>query len=232
MNRIYLSISENEYDRQDFFYEGRFNLIFRGVHIKENTMIFIHHGRGVESGLADALEGFDLVHDPISDLKVDGVRKLIELFTQVYPHRNPCLVAGPLDEADPRALDILLKRIEEPTPNSPTLILWANDLGGVPPTIRSRCGEKFHYAPLMRHNLYDEAKALFDDLRADNYLGVMMTLREVQKGSERAFLEAYLEVLLEECELDLYTERLKMLLGRKTISQSLLNGYFLGEHIE
>ena len=195
-------------------------------------MIFIHHGRGVEAGLADALEGYDLVHDPISDLKVDGVRKLIELFTQVYPHRNPCLVAGPLDQADPRALDILLKRIEEPTPNSPTLILWANDLGSVPKTIRSRCGEKFHYAPVMRHSLYDEAKALFADLRADNNLGVMMVLKQVEKGSERDFLEAYLEVILNEDSLYLYTERLKSLLSRKTISQSLLNGYFLGEHIE
>jgi len=194
-------------------------------------MIFIHHGRGVEAGLADALEGYQLVHDPISDLKVDGVRKLIGLFTQVYPHRNPCLVAGPLDQADPRALDILLKRIEEPTPNSPTLILWANDLGSVPPTIRSRCGEKFHYAPIMRHNLYEEAKALVHDLRADNGLGVMMVLKQVEKGSERSFLEAYLEVLLEEEHLSLYTERLKSLLSRKTISQSLLYGYFLGEHI-
>jgi hypothetical protein len=195
-------------------------------------MIFIHHGRGVESGLADALEGFDLVHNPISDLKVDGVRKLIELFTQVYPHRNPCLVAGPLDEADPRALDILLKRVEEPTPNSPTLILWANDLGGVPPTIRSRCGEKFHYAPVMRHNLYEEAKALFDGLRADNHLGAMMVLKQVEKGSERSFFEAYLEVILNEDSLHLYTERLKSLLSRKIISQSLLQGYFLGGHIE
>jgi len=195
-------------------------------------MIFIHHGRGVESGLADALEGFDLVHEPFSDLKVDGVRKLIEFFTQVYPHHNPCLVAGPLDEADPRALDILLKRIEEPTPKSPTLILWANDLGSVPPTIRSRCGEKFHFAPVMRHDLYEEAKALFDDLRADNYLGGMMTLKRVEKGSERSFFEAYLEVILNEDSLHLYTERLRSLLSRKTISQSLLQGYFLGDHIE
>lgn len=191
-------------------------------------MIFIHHGRGVEGGLAETLEGYNLVHDPISDLKVAGVRLLVSLFTQVYPHKNPCLLAGPLDEADPSALDILLKRIEEPTPNSPTLILWAHDLGGVPDTIRSRCGERFHYAPQIEHDLYEEASSFFALFRADKLLRAMQVLAKVQKGSERAFLEAYVEVLLAEGATEFYGEELRALLGRKRISHSALQGFFLG----
>ncbi len=193
-------------------------------------MIFIHHGRGVQEGLAELLEDYHLVHEPISDLKVDGVRKLLALFTQVHPHRNPALVAGPLDEADPSNLDILLKRIEEPTPHSPTLILWANDLGSVPDTIRSRCGEKFHYAPIMESVFFDQAKALFCDLREDNLLGVIKVLNKVGKEDTRAFLEAYVDVLLEEDGLEFYTESLKALLSRRIISLQALKGYFLGVH--
>lgn len=193
-------------------------------------MIFIHHGRGVEAGIAEELEGYTLVHPPITNLKVDGVRLLVSLFTQVYPHRNPCLVAGALDEADPSALDILLKRIEEPTPNSPTLILWAHDLGGVPDTIRSRCGERYHFAPQHEHELYDDANALFAHLREDNLLRGLKVLAKVEKGSERAFLEAYLEVLVREGEGGLCDERLMALLNRRQISTSALNGYFLGVH--
>ena len=191
-------------------------------------MIFIHHGRGVEAGLIEVLEGHDLVHEAITDLKVDGVRLLVSLFTQVYPHKNPCLVAGPLDEADPSALDILLKRIEEPTPNSPTLLLWAHDLGGVPDTIRSRCGERFHYAPQTEHDLYDDVSAFFALFRADNLLRAMQVLARVQKGSERAFLEAYVEVLLAEGAVEFYGEELRELLGRRRVSRSALTGYFLG----
>lgn len=193
-------------------------------------MIFIHHGRGVKNGLAEELEGYDLVHEPITDLRVDGVRLLVSLFTQVHPYKNPCLVAGPLDEADPSALDILLKRIEEPTPNSPTLFLWANDLGGVPDTIRSRCGEKFYYAPHSEHDLYEDAEALYCSLREDNLLRGLKVLAKVEKGSERSFLEAYLEVLIKEEDTDLYTDELRSLLGRKRISSSALKGYFLGVH--
>lgn len=199
-------------------------------HKRGDSMIFIHHGRGVKNGLAEELEGYELVHEPITNLKVDGVRLLVSLFTQVYPHKNPCLVAGPLDEADPSALDILLKRIEEPTPNSPTLFLWANDLGGVPDTIRSRCGEKFHYAPQQEHDLYEDAEALYRALSEDNLLRGLKVLAKVEKGSERAFMEAYLEVLIREEDTDLYTDELRSLLARKRISHSALSGYFLGVH--
>jgi hypothetical protein len=43
-----------------------------------------------------------------------------------------------MDGATDEAADALLKMVEEPNPDAMP-ILWANDLGGVRPTIKSRC---------------------------------------------------------------------------------------------
>jgi len=179
-------------------------------------MIFIHHGRGVEGGLGELLEEYDLVHPPITDLKVEGVRELVGLYSQSYPQRNPCLVA----------------RIEEPIKNAPTLILWARDLGGVPSTIRSRCGEKFHYAPHSVHPNKAQGDALFRSIIEDDLLGVITLLRGVENGQERGVLEAYVENLIEGGREDLYGEGLKGLLDQVRISKSSLFGYFLGLGVE
>lgn len=64
------------------------------------------------------------------------------------------LVVGPMDLAWPKASDVLLKRIEEFNPEVVTPILWANDLGGVSPTIRSRCLER--WAPTLEDVEEDE----------------------------------------------------------------------------
>jgi len=191
-------------------------------------MIFIHHGRGVEQGLAEVLEGKYLVADPISDLKVASVKHLVELYSQVYPYKNPCLVAGPLDEADPSTLDILLKRIEEPVRNAPELILWARDLGGVPDTIRSRCGEKFHYAPPVLHDLSEEGSRLYRSVKERDLASVLKVLRDLKAGGERGLLEAYVEALIDSQDYALYSESLKILISKTRISRASLFGYFLG----
>lgn len=54
--------------------------------------------------------------------------------------RPPSLVIGPLDKVKSSgASDALLKTIEEISRKPMRLILWAEDLTGVAPTIRSRC---------------------------------------------------------------------------------------------
>ena len=177
-------------------------------------MLFIHHGSGVERALAD--------------LKTDQVKELVEVYSQVWPQNNPLLVAGPLDEANPQTLDILLKRIEEPYPNSPELILWARDYGSVPETIRSRCGERFHYQPQPQHPLYEDAEKLYNGLKADNLVLVSDCLKKIDKGQHRAFLEAYVDVLVEEEDMDLYDEGLREVLSRPLVRKVCVYGYFLG----
>jgi hypothetical protein len=195
-------------------------------------MIFIHHGRGVESALGELLEDYTLVHPAISDLKVEGVKLLVSLFSQNYPYKAPCLVAGPLDEADPSTLDILLKSIEEPVLNAPTLILWARDLGGVPHTIRSRCGERFHYAPSINHPNKTQGTALFEAVLKDDLLGVIHLLRKVENGQERGVLEAFLDEALLGGREDLCGGGLRELLDAPRISKASLLGYFLGEGVK
>jgi hypothetical protein len=191
-------------------------------------MLFIHHGSGVERALADLMEGKTLVKPPYQDLKTDAVKELVEVYSQVWPQENPLLVAGPLDEANPQTLDILLKRIEEPYPNAPELILWARDYGSVPETIRSRCGEKFHYQPQPQHKLYDAAKTLYKSFLSENLVQVSDILRKIDKGQFRAFLEAYVEVLVDEGDVEKYDDDLKEVLKRPHVRKVCVYGYFLG----
>jgi len=191
-------------------------------------MIFIHHGTGVESALAEVLEGKTLIHAPFKDLKVGEVKHLVSLFSQAHPQTNPCLLAGPLDDADPSTLDILLKRIEEPVSLAPELILWAYDLGSVPLTIRSRCGEKYHYAPQNEHEMLDVAKDLYSSLKEKEELEVMCILESIGKGEERGILEAYLDVLVENSDYEEYNQELKSLLHSNRITKAVVVGYFSG----
>lgn len=191
-------------------------------------MLFIHHGSGVEIALSDLMEGKTLIKPPYQDLKTDAVKELVEMYSQVWPQDNPLLVAGPLDEANPQTLDILLKRIEEPYPSAPELILWARDYGSVPETIRSRCGERFHYQPQTQHPLYEDAKTLCKALSDENLVLVSDCLKKIEKGQHRAFLEAYVDVLVDEGLVDLYDDDLKAVLKRPHVRKICVYGYFLG----
>jgi len=72
-------------------------------------------------------------------LKVDDSRLIVDL--ALYPGvgtKPPSLVIGPLDRATPEAADALLKTIEEISTKPLRLVLWADYLALVVPTIRSR----------------------------------------------------------------------------------------------
>jgi hypothetical protein len=190
-------------------------------------MLIIHHGSGVRGALADLMEGKTLVKPPYSDLKTDQVKELVEVYSQVWPQKNPLLIAGPLDEANPLTLDVLLKRIEEPFEGAPELLLWAHDLGSVPDTIRSRCGERFHYQPTGQHPLYSLGERFYSSIKSGSLPDLCSALRSTPKGEYRGVLEAYVEVLVDKEDLEGYDEGLKRLLKRPRMSQVALYGYFL-----
>jgi hypothetical protein len=54
-----------------------------------------------------------------------------------------CVVIGPVDEAQAKATDVLLKGIEEFAEGVVQPILWAYDYGSVSATVRSRCMEQW-----------------------------------------------------------------------------------------
>jgi hypothetical protein len=190
-------------------------------------MIMIHHGNGVENALSDLCEGYTLVKPPYEDLKVDAVRELVLNLNTIWPHEEPALMAGPLDsilKAD--VLDTLLKSIEEPLSGAPHLILWAHDLGAVSSTIRSRCGEKYHYAPPVRHELYEDAERLLRAVQSISDRDIVVALRSMPRGKEGQFMRAYVEVIEEEELFHLYDTGVHALVSDHT-SALQVYAYFM-----
>ena len=78
--------------------------------------------------------------DPIGDggLKTEDAREAVSIVAAgTIGDATPTLVIGPLDSATPEAADALLKTLEDLS-GYVTLCLWAECVGSVIPTIRSR----------------------------------------------------------------------------------------------
>tara|TARA_R110000824_G_scaffold95253_2_gene229127 strand:- start:499 stop:1047 length:549 start_codon:yes stop_codon:yes gene_type:complete len=73
-------------------------------------------------------------------LSIDDSRNIVRLSTTPgVGDKPPSLVVGPMDKTkSAAAVDALLKTIEEIGSKPLRLVLWADDLAGVIPTIRSR----------------------------------------------------------------------------------------------
>lgn len=74
----------------------------------------------------------------LEGLKTDEAREVVEkLTTSFVGDQVGTLIIGPMDQANDKASDVLLKSLEEYT-ETVIPILWAEDLEGVRPTIKSR----------------------------------------------------------------------------------------------
>ena len=69
---------------------------------------------------------------------------------------------------------------------------------------------------------------MLEAVLSNNLVGITDILRSVEGKQSRDFLDAYVEVVLEKGELQVYEARLKRVLRRKRVSQVALYGYFLG----
>ena len=69
---------------------------------------------------------------------------------------------------------------------------------------------------------------MLEAVLSNNLVDMSDILRNVEGKQSRDFLDAYVEVILEKGELQLYEDRLKRVLLRKRVSQVALYGYFLG----
>jgi hypothetical protein len=82
-----------------------------------------------------------LISEPVGDkgLKVEDSRRVVEIsLNPGVGDKPPYVVIGPLDAATPEASDALLKTLEEVQNTPLRIVLWADYLGEVIPTIRSR----------------------------------------------------------------------------------------------
>jgi hypothetical protein len=103
---------------------------------------FLFHGPMARDRAVERAEAIGRpLSDPIGDagLRVEDSRTIVLLSNQSgVGDRAPSLVVGPLDGATPEAADALLKTLEDGSSGPLRLVLWADYLGGVRSTIRSR----------------------------------------------------------------------------------------------
>ena len=129
-----------------------------------------------------------VLSDPIGDkgLKVADSRRIVELSTQSgVGDRAPSIVVGPLDRATPEAADALLKTLEDLSEAPLRLVLWADDLSEVAPTIRSRTHQVWcPPGPTYLDPLYvydDQAKELCQAVLAEDPVKILGVLEDVGK---------------------------------------------------
>ena len=130
-----------------------------------------------------------MVLDPVGDkgLKVDDSRQVVEIsLNPGVGDKPPYVVIGPLDAATPEASDALLKTLEEVENTPLRIVLWADYLGEVIPTIRSRTHAV--WCPPGRTWLdplswkEDAAKALLKAWLAEDWVRVIGLLAEDAKN--------------------------------------------------
>lgn len=182
-----------------------------------STSSLLFHGPTAQSRARDAASLYGrILLNPSSP---NGLRKA-DSRAAVEFHLNPpvsdrpgSLILGPLDAATPSASDALLKMVEEPNPSARPF-LWALDLGGVAPTIRSRC--LVLWSP-QDTELKDKVDPLVKDAAKGDPVAVYSLLEssespEVVAKKVLAYLASKVPT---ESELALW-QRLKPLLGRET----------------
>jgi DNA polymerase III delta prime subunit len=153
------------------------------------------HGPGAEQrALQEALSAGHLVGNFGKDgLKVDDAREIVVLVNQppFFPDgKSPVVIIGPLDKAQEKTQDVLLKTVEEP--EGVLLILWAVDAGTVADTIQSRC--LIYWAPETEQvvsPLEETAQAFLRHLAAGEKAEAIQLL----SGYKTDDLEAFADVL-------------------------------------
>jgi hypothetical protein len=152
------------------------------------TPALFHGPEARDRAVARGLELGRPISEPIGDagLKVDDSRKIIALTAHGgIGDRPPSLVIGPLDQATPEASDALLKTLEDLAEGPVRLVLWADYLHEVIPTIRSRtlaewCPAGQHYLSPLAY-MDDNAKSLCEAVLEQDQVRILGVLTEVGK---------------------------------------------------
>ena len=162
------------------------------------------HGPGARSAaLKKAKEIGHLIAPPFGDggLKVEEAREAMgHLLSTPLQETIGVLILGPMDEVSPKVADLMLKSIEEFHGDVVQPILWANDLGGVPLTIQSRCLDTWCPATGdIKIDEKDETPGLAWDLiekaRAGDPHGMPGVLKGFEDKNTQRLLGALIEVI-------------------------------------
>jgi hypothetical protein len=150
------------------------------------SSIILYHGpEAFEIAKAAARKAGRMVSKPLGEggLKVDEARYVVSLMMRAsLGDRSDVVVVGPLDRANEKASDTLLKVVEEP-PAGALPFFWADDLSGVAATLRSRCQPQWcpgEGSPLPEE-VQELAWHLCDDLRSGDIVAVSQALEGYKK---------------------------------------------------
>jgi hypothetical protein len=161
------------------------------------TSCLLFHGPGSETRSHEEAAKFGKkVPFEGSGLKKDGARSFVELLSSLpVGSGTRSVVVGPMDEVAPGTSDVLLKTLEEFDPTGIRPFLWAWDLGGVSPTIRSRC--VCFYVPGVDDRLEGyrtQAQGVLAAYRARDWVTLIESWGDL-KGEEVHLLRATVDVL-------------------------------------
>jgi hypothetical protein len=145
---------------------------------------FLFHGPGArDAATAEADRLGRQVHAPmgVEGLRTDDAREAVALLSSP-PVGDDCgvLIIGPMDEANQKACDVLLKSIEEHRDGDVQPVLWAWDLAEVSSTIRSRCIPQWSLGEgdEIPEELLDTAWQLCDAIIEGELYQVLASLKE------------------------------------------------------
>ena len=163
--------------------------------------ILFHGPLARSAAVAHAQETGRLISDPIGDggLKVADSRLIVEMATNAsVGDKQPVVIVGPLDRATPEAGDALLKTLEDLAEGPLVILLWADYLGGVIGTIRSRtldrwCPPDERWASPFVDEHAEALYAAWDKGDAAACLGVIYD----RQKDWQALLQGFCEVMAE-----------------------------------
>ena len=165
------------------------------------SSVVLYHGPGSEGAARKAARDHGLVIPFWTSgeaLKKGDAREVVSLLSQTpVGSRAWGVVIGPLDEISAAVGDVLLKTVEEFNPEGIRPFLWARDLGGVIPTLRSRCLQEFIPGVDERIALCrPQADKLLKSYIQKNWTELVDSLKE-SKGDEEFVLLALVEAIQE-----------------------------------
>lgn len=169
--------------------------------VRYSTPVLFHGPLARGSAVSFARTLGRLISDPVGDdgLKVADSRAIVTLSSNAgVGDKAPVLVVGPLDRATPEAGDALLKTLEDLAGGPVRLVLWADYLGEVIGTIRSRtlsrwCPPDEQWVSPFKD---DHAEALYAAWDKGDVDGCLSVLYERQKDWQ-ALVQGFCEVLAE-----------------------------------
>lgn len=159
--------------------------------------ILFHGPGGKSSAVLDAKSRGLLLCEPLGDkgLKVDDSREINELLSTVpIGDCKVCLVAGPMDKANAKAADALLKTLEDLDHSMFVLNLWSFDITEVQPTIVSRClhrwcAEARELDLVDDSNVYEKAMSLVEAFRSKDCAELVELTKRDKKDDGDILLE-------------------------------------------